>query len=823
MSATIVSVRGCRTIYHRLSYLSQQPTLLTKFDARVITKMTTPQRQFLTQLFRPSSYRHLQQIGKGAQLHTSRLQPAAGMIRTMLTRLKDQLSGRVNSKGSGKGGDGQWSAIDKAARQKKHLPNVKFQDRFGKGPGGPGQQGSRSSPPFSPGDLITGLGVLMLIDFLVASNTNSKSGQKDVSMQFFLQNMLAVGEVDRIEVDKDNECAFISLHKDAVIEGIEFAPSKNIYRVSLGSIATFERQLEEFQQELGLNETDFVGVRYINDGGSNFLSELFFALIPVAIFVGIFALSARRSGSSGGSTKSGSGGMGDMFQVGKIKADARALPSATRFKDVAGLTEAKVEVMEFVEYLKNPAQFETLGAKVPKGALLTGPPGTGKTLLAKAVAGEAQVPFFAVSGSDFVEMFVGVGASRVRDLFKKARESKPAIIYIDEIDAVGKARSSGGEGGNQERETTLNQLLVEMDGFNTESGIIILASTNRADTLDKALLRPGRFDRQIECDLPTLPERKQIFEVHLKPITMDTEGKDKLINQLSALTPGMSGAQIANVCNEAALHAARRGAALVEQIDFASAADRVMAGSEKKSRAMSHKQLEVVAYHESGHVLTAWLIDSAAPLLKTTIIPRTSGALGFAQYMPSEKLLFSTQELENQLVVLLGGRAAEMHKFGSITTGAQDDLQRVTQMAYAMLTQYGMSSSIGNLSFPDFPKPEQGKRSTSNALAESVEREVDKVVRRAYLRAETILRENNDQLTKLAEELLKRETLTYDDVEAIIGERPFPHVHPYKIVDVPPLAGEDDEESNAHTNAHTDTDTDTPTTPPTPGEPTPAI
>jgi len=616
-------------------------------------------------------------------------------------------------------------------------------------------------------------------------------------MQFFLTKLLAVGEVDRVEVDKENEAVFVSLVEDAIIEGLDDGKASNqLYRISIGSISSFERQLEAFQKELGFEEKDFVGVRYRSpDGFSETLGEVLSALVPLMIFGAVFLAMSRRSGGLGGlgkaakkggsGTGSGPGAANDPFAVGKISAEA-VTTSGTRFTDVAGLGEAKVEVMEFVEYLRNPSPFETLGAKVPRGALLTGPPGTGKTLLAKAVAGEANVPFYSVSGSDFVEMFVGVGASRVRDLFKKARENKPSIVYIDEIDAVGKARGSGGGGGNQERESTLNQLLVEMDGFGTEEGIIILASTNRADTLDKALLRPGRFDRQISCDLPTLDERKEIFDLYLRKIKLDVPVDDH-IPKLAALTPGMSPAQIANICNEAALFAARRGAKAVQINDFAQAADRVVAGSEKKSRVMSFHEKEIVAYHESGHVLTAWLLQTMDPLLKTTIIPRTSGALGFAQYMPSDKHLHSQEELEDRLVVMLGGRAAEQTQFNSITTGASDDLKRVSDIAYAMLTQYGMSPTIGNLAWD--LKPESGYRSASNALTQKVEAEVNQMVRQAYNRSISMLEANKDKLGLIAEELLIKETLDYDDVERLIGARPFPHEHPYKFTDVePPVA-----------------------------------
>lgn len=700
------------------------------------------------------------------------------------------------------GGKGQWGLRGQRSRSSRSPEDASSrsggQGRSSGGSGGGGNNGGSGGPQMdsgvpSPGprELLLPVALLGALMYLTGGPGGGARQERvrDVPMQVFLNKMLAVGEVDRIEVDKESESVYVTLQDGAIISDIGDRASRFTYRVSISSISSFERQLDAFQRELGLAEENFIGVRYQSPKGLN--DELGDLIVTLALFalMGTLFMSVTRGNRKGaGDAAKGAQrmmGQNNPMSQGKMNVEA-AKPSATRFSDVAGLGEAKVEVMEFVEYLRSPDRFETLGAKVPKGALLTGPPGTGKTLLAKAVSGEAQVPFFSVSGSDFVEMYVGVGPSRVRDLFKKARENTPSIVYIDEIDAIGKARQESGQGGgSQERESTLNQLLVEMDGFGADNGVVVLASTNRADTLDKALLRPGRFDRHISCDLPSLEERAEIFAVHLKPIVLE-QAADVYIPKLAALTPGMSGAQIANICNEAALMGARRGGEAVGIEDFANAADRVIAGSEKKSRVMSATEKKIVAYHESGHVLTAWMLETMDPLLKTTIIPRTTGALGFAQYMPNDKHLHSQQELEDRLVVMLGGRAAEQAHFGSITTGASDDIKRVSDIAYAMLTQYGMSPKIGNLAWPDFPTPEIGYRSASNALTETVEREVNQIVRTAYDRASMMISDNKDKLELIAEELIRKETLDYDDVARLIGPRPFPHSHPYKFEDVQP-------------------------------------
>ncbi len=470
----------------------------------------------------------------------------------------------------------------------------------------------------------------------------------------------------------------------------------------------------------------------------------------------------------------GGGPGGQIFNIGKSKAalfDADNKIKIT-FNDVAGLDEAKEEIKEIVEFLKTPKKFTDLGGKIPKGALLVGPPGTGKTLLAKAVAGEANVPFFSLSGSDFVEMFVGVGAARVRDLFKQAKEKAPCIIFIDEIDAVGRSRGRGSmPGANDERENTLNSLLVEMDGFATDSGIIILAATNRPDVLDSALLRPGRFDRTISIDKPDLVGREAIFKVHLKPVKLAPDVNPK---ELAAQTPGFAGAEIANVCNEAALIAARREKKAVDMHDFQEAMDRVIGGLEKKNKLISPEEKTIVAYHEAGHAVTGWFFEHANPLVKVTIVPRGVAALGYAQYLPKEQFLYRTEQLIDEMCVTLGGRAAEDLVFNKISTGASNDLERVTKLAYSMVTVYGMNEKIGNISFFDSKAPEYSfNKPYSEATAREIDEEVRKLVRVAYERTRQMLEDKRGALEILAQELLKKEILYQNDLERLIGKRPF--------------------------------------------------
>lgn len=487
-------------------------------------------------------------------------------------------------------------------------------------------------------------------------------------------------------------------------------------------------------------------------------------LLPLIILVALFMFLTRRMSGGGG------GAGGQIFNIGKSRAQVYEKGKSTNvtFKDVAGLEGAKEEIQEIVEFLKNPKRYTELGAKIPKGALLVGPPGTGKTLLAKAVAGEAKVPFFSLSGSDFVEMFVGVGASRVRDLFRQAKEKAPAIIFIDEIDAIGRARGkNAGFNSNDERENTLNQLLTEMDGFGTNSGVIILAATNRADVLDSALMRAGRFDRQIYVDMPDLNERKEIFEVHLRPLKL---ANDVEIDFLSKQTPGFSGADIANLCNEAALIAARKEKKAVEKQDFLDAVDRIIGGLEKKNKIITREEKRAIAFHEAGHATTSWLLEHAHPLVKVTIVPR-GRSLGAAWYLPEERQITTTEQILDDMCSALGGRAAEQLMFGKISTGALSDLEKVTKQAYAMVSIYGLNEKIGNISFYDSQGRDTFVKPYSDVTARVIDEEVHKLIESQYARALQILSENKEKLTELAEILLQREVIFKEDLEAIFGKR----------------------------------------------------
>ena len=504
------------------------------------------------------------------------------------------------------------------------------------------------------------------------------------------------------------------------------------------------------------------------DKESDWFSKSLSFLLPILLFVGLWILLMSKMGGGAG----GGGGPGGIFNIGKSKATLfdKGTKVNITFADVAGLDEAKVEVMEIVDFLKSPKKYTALGGKIPKGALLVGPPGTGKTLLAKAMAGEAQVPFFSLSGSDFVEMFVGVGASRVRDLFKQAREKAPCIIFIDEIDAIGRARGKNVMMSNDERESTLNQLLVEMDGFGTDTGIIVLAATNRPDVLDTALLRPGRFDRQISIDKPDLVGREAIFKVHLKPIKIS---KTLDIHKLAEQTPGFAGADIANVCNEAALIAARKGKEAVEMEDFQDAVDRVIGGLEKKNKIISPEEKRIIAYHEAGHAICGWYLEHAYPLLKVTIVPRGTAALGYAQYTPKEQYLYNTDQLIDQICMTLGGRASEDIFFDKISTGAQNDLQQITRIAYAMVSVYGMNDKVGNISFYDPAQENTFTKPYSEETSRMIDEEVRKLIEGAYQKTKQLLIGKKQQVEKLAEALLEKEVLFQSDVEALIGKRPY--------------------------------------------------
>lgn len=511
---------------------------------------------------------------------------------------------------------------------------------------------------------------------------------------------------------------------------------------------------------------------------SDLFGELFQWIFFIGIFLIFYNLMFRRMGGGGGA-----GGGASIFNIGRSKAqlfDKDTKVNKT-FKDVAGLQEAKLEVMEIVDFLQNPKKYTNLGGKIPKGVLLVGPPGTGKTLLAKAVAGEAGVPFFSLSGSDFVEMFVGVGASRVRDLFKQAKEKAPCIIFIDEIDAIGRARGKNlMQGSNDERENTLNQLLAEMDGFGTDSGVIIMAATNRPDILDSALMRPGRFDRQITVDRPDLQGREEIFKVHLGPLTKLSNDVDA--HKLALQTPGFAGAEIANVCNEAALIAARHNKEAVDMQDFQDAIDRVIGGLEKKNKIISPEEKAIVAYHEAGHAIAGWYLPYADPLLKVSIVPRGVAALGYAQYLPKEQYLYRTEQLMDSMCMTLGGRIAEDIFFGKISTGAQNDLERITKLAYSMITVYGMNEKVGHVSFHD-PQGEYGyQRPYSEKTAELIDQEVRELIQKAYDITKALLTEKKDDLEKVAKALLEKEILFKADLENLIGRRSFDPVQEPAVV-----------------------------------------
>ncbi len=538
------------------------------------------------------------------------------------------------------------------------------------------------------------------------------------------------------------------------------------YIFNIGSLETFENRMQEAQKDF--SEDQIVTYSYVNE--KDYFGEILSWLLPIIILVAVWMFIFRRMGAAGAG-----GPGGGIFSIGKSKAkvfDKEGAHVKIDFHDVAGLEEAKVEVKEIVDFLKNPEKYTQLGGKIPKGALLIGPPGTGKTLLAKAVAGEAEVPFFSISGSDFVEMFVGVGASRVRDLFSQAKEKAPCIIFIDEIDAIGRARGKNPNmGANDERENTLNQLLTEMDGFDTNTGVIILAATNRADILDRALLRAGRFDRQISVELPDLNERAEIFKVHMKPIKVD---KSVDVQFLAKQTPGFSGADIANVCNESALIAARKDRAAVSRQDFLDAVDRIIGGLEKKNKVITPQEKETIAYHEAGHATVSWLLPNAHPLVKVTIIPRGQ-ALGAAWYLPEERQINTTEQILDEMAAALGGRASEEINFRKISTGALNDLEKITKQAYAMVTYFGMSKKLGNVSFYDstgqseyaFNKP------YSETTAEIIDKEVSDIVSTAYKKAKELLLTHRDGLIKLAQQLLENEVIFTEDVERIFGKRDF--------------------------------------------------
>jgi AFG3 family protein len=639
--------------------------------------------------------------------------------------------------------------------------------RPGMKPGGDNQS-PRKGPRFNI-YWIYGIILLVIIGVQIFGSGVSSSTQ-DHSFQEFKTNYLDKGLVDRVEIVNNDQ---VDVYQKQAPAPQPVKPTLNFnnndkgpaYTFKIGTVEQFNKDLDEAQKALADNQKVKVVYTSTQDGLLHTLLNSF--LLPIIIMVAIWFLVFRKMG--GGPAGGGAGG---IFNIGKSK--AQLFEKGTRvnitFNDVAGLDEAKVEVMEIVDFLKNPKKYTALGGKIPKGALLVGPPGTGKTLLAKAVAGEAQVPFFSMSGSDFVELFVGVGASRVRDLFKQAREKAPCIVFIDEIDAIGRARGKNVVMSNDERENTLNQLLVEMDGFSGDSGIIVLAATNRPDVLDTALLRPGRFDRQISIDIPDVKGREKIFDVHLKPIK---KSQDLNIRKLAIQTPGFAGADIANICNEAALIAARKGKAEVSMDDFNDAIDRVIGGLEKKNKIILPDEKRVIAYHEAGHAVSGWFLEHAHPLVKVTIVPRGVAALGYAQYLPKEVYIRTTAHLMDDMCMSLGGRAVEELVFGQISTGALSDLQHITRMAYAMVSMYGMNDKIGNISFYDPQSESSLTKPYSEETGKIIDDEVRKLVDVAYQRVRKLLADKIGAVKTIAEELLKKEVLYKDDLDRLIGKRPF--------------------------------------------------
>lgn len=618
----------------------------------------------------------------------------------------------------------------------------------------------------------------IIVGLLVLQFMFSNNSAPTIEYKTFEKDMLLPGNVEKIVAYKseDISVAEVYIKKDKINDPLyKKYVSKSTFNttdkgpmvmINLSSTDSFEKKLKESQTLAKVPVANQIEATIVTKS-SPWLSGFLQIVLPLLLFAGLWIFMMRRMGGGGG------GGGGQIFSIGKSKAtlfDKESQVNIT-FNDVAGLEEAKQEVMEIVDFLKNPKKYTNLGGKIPKGALLVGSPGTGKTLLAKAVAGEAQVPFFSLSGSDFVEMFVGVGASRVRDLFKQAKDKAPCIIFIDEVDAIGRARGKNSMmGGNDERENTLNQLLVEMDGFGTDSGIIILAATNRPDVLDSALMRPGRFDRQISIDKPDLNGREQIFKVHLKPIKTSEEVDAK---KLSAQTPGFAGAEIANVCNEAALIAARRNKESVDMQDFQDAIDRVIGGLEKKNKIISPEEKKIVAYHEAGHAIAGWFLEHADPLVKVSIVPRGIAALGYAQYLPKEQFLYTTEQLTDGMCMTMGGRVAEDIVFGKISTGAQNDLERITKLSYAMVTIYGMNSTIGNVSFHDPQNEYNFNKPYSEKTSEMIDHEVRLLIADVYVRTKQLLTDNRQGLEKLAQKLIEKEILFQADLEEILGKRPF--------------------------------------------------
>ena len=604
----------------------------------------------------------------------------------------------------------------------------------------------------------------------------------EITVQEFIADYLLKGQVASMDI-VNRSYARVRVRSD----DLNPPYAGQTLRMNFGSLEQLESKIDMTQMQLGLAPDQFIPIHHVNETepGSVIGSVLpwVFMLLPL-LFI-------RRAFKDMGKMMDGKGGMGgggggrNAFNFGKVDMGGKDLKSLVKFTDVAGLKQSKMELMEFVDFLKNPAKYDKLGAKIPKGALLVGPPGTGKTLLAKAVAGEADVPFYSISGSDFVEMFVGVGASRVRDLFAKARKTAPSIIFIDEIDAVGKKRGKSQMGGNDERESTLNQLLVEMDGFTASTGVVVLAGTNRVDILDKALTRAGRFDRQVPIDRPDLEEREEIFQVHLRSVKLKPGLDSKEVShRMAALSPGMVGADIANICNEAAIFAARRKAEFVELADFELASERVIGGIAKSKNLMSPQDKRSVSIHESGHAVAGWFLKNADPLLKVSIIPRSSGALGYAQYLPEEMALYSKEALQDKMCAILGGRAAEDLLLDRITTGASDDFEKVTQMAYGMVQVYGMTDRVGIISFNPQKMSEYAFKPFSEQTAQLMDAEVKRIIAEQYDRCKALLGVHKDKVEALSTMLFAKETIGYPDLKEVLGPRPWPISGAYeKFVD----------------------------------------
>ncbi|MBL7792766.1 MAG: ATP-dependent zinc metalloprotease FtsH [Saprospiraceae bacterium] len=636
--------------------------------------------------------------------------------------------------------------------------------------------GNRDPKPGRPGFGSYWIyGVIAILLLALNFYSMSKGSKEPISLNR-LQEMLVDQAVERLVVINERT-ARVYLKPEKLSDAkYSDAAKSNLgsnrfhYWMEIGSSTSFDAFLKDVQDEQNIPVKDRIYAKYDTERDWFYLIVSWF--LPILIVVALWVFIMRRVGGAGG------GPGAQIFNIGKSKAtlfDQNSKVNIT-FQDVAGLDEAKEEVMEVVDFLKNPKKYTALGGKIPKGVLLVGPPGTGKTLLAKAVAGEAGVPFFSISGSDFVEMFVGVGASRVRDLFRQAREKAPCIVFIDEIDAIGRARGRNSiQGGNDERENTLNQLLVEMDGFSTDKGVILMAATNRPDVLDTALLRPGRFDRQIGIDRPDLKGREAIFNVHLKNIKKSPEVTPAA---LSEMTPGFAGAEIANVCNEAALIAARRNKKAVDMDDFNSALDRVIGGLEKKNRLISPEEKRIIAYHEAGHAICGWYLEHASPLVKVTIVPRGIGTLGYAQYLPKEEYITRTEQLLDRMCMTFGGRAAESIIFDKISTGAQSDLDQVTRMAYSMVMIFGMNDKVGQLSFYGLQQ-DQFHKPYSEETASMIDDEVRVMVESQYERAKELLRKYRNELEILANTLLEKEVLHKSDIVKLIGPRPFiePEAH----------------------------------------------